>query len=102
MGVADTNYFDQLLLRLRDQGASPAVAVERVATAYVDGKPVTAGNRKPSKKERDILFWSSNAARICPAESWNSDAMVLALARYLGQKAVVAAAIPRQSNNIRS
>ena len=88
MRVADTNYFDNLFLRLGDQAASPAVAVERVATAYVDGKPLSVGKRKPSKRERDCLFWSSNVVKDCPAESWTSDAMVLALARYLGQEAV--------------
>jgi Holliday junction resolvase-like predicted endonuclease len=88
--MVPANYFDNLLQRLRGQGASPAVAVERVATAYLDGRPLSIGNRKPSRKERDRLFWSSNAVRNCPAESWSSDAMVLALARYLDQEAVAA------------
>lgn len=88
MDAANTNYFDKLFLRSREQGASPAIAVERVATAYVDSKPQSIGKKKPSKKERDSLFWSSNVMKDCPAESWTSDAMVLALARYLGQEAV--------------
>jgi len=85
------NYFDNLLLRLSEHGLPRPVAVERVATAYLDGKPLPVGKKKLSKKERDRLFWSSQAVRDCPAESWNADAMVLALARYLGQESVAAA-----------
>lgn len=59
MDVANANYFDKLFLRLREQGTSPAIAVERVATAYVDGKPRTVGKKKPPQRERDSLFWSS-------------------------------------------
>ncbi len=87
-GMAATNYFDKLFLRLRNHGVPLPVAVERVATAYLDGKPPPVGKKKPSKRERDRLFWSSYVVRDCPAESWNTDAMVLALARYVGQEAV--------------
>ena len=83
------DYFDNLFLRLRDHGVPLPVAVERVATA-LDGKPLSVGKKKPSKKERDRLFWSSNVVKNCPAESWNADTMVLALARYVGQEAVAA------------
>jgi Holliday junction resolvase-like predicted endonuclease len=89
-GMAATNYFDDLFLRLSDHGVPLPVAVERVATAYLDGKPLPVGKKKPSKKERDSLFWSSNVVKDCPAESWHSEAMVLAVARYVGQEPVAA------------
>jgi hypothetical protein len=88
--MAATNYFDDLFLRLSDHGVPLPVAVERVATAYLDGKPLPVGKKKPSKKERDSLFWSSNVVKDCPAESWHSEAMVLAVARYVGQERVAA------------
>jgi len=88
--VAATNYFDDLFFRLSDHGVPLPVAVERVATAYLDGKPLSVGKKKPSKKERDSLFWSSNVVKDCPAQSWNAEAMVLALARYVGQEQVIA------------
>jgi len=89
-GMAATNYFDNLLFRLSDHGVPLPVAVERVATVYLDGKLLSVGKKKPSKKERDSLFWSSNVVKDCPAESWNAEAMVLALARYFGQEQVAA------------
>ena len=88
--MAATNYFDDLFLRLSDHGVPLPVAVERVATAYLDGKPLPVGKKKPSKKERDSLCWSSNVVKDCPAESWHSEAMVLAVARYVGQERVAA------------
>ena len=85
-----TNYYDDLFVRLIGDGVPLPVTLERVAIAYLDGKPLPAGKRKLTKKERDTLFWSSNAVRNCPPDAWNSEAMVLALARYLGQDPVTA------------
>ena len=85
-----TNYYDDLFVRLIGDGVPLPVAIERVAIAYLDGKPLPAGKRKLTKKERDTLFWSSNAVRNCPPGSWSAEAMVLALARYLGQEPVAA------------
>jgi hypothetical protein len=85
-----TNYYDDLFVRLIGDGVPPPVAVERVAGAYLDGKPRPVGKKKLSKKERDSLFWSSAAVKDCPPDSWNAEAMVLALARYLGQEPVAA------------
>jgi hypothetical protein len=65
-------------------------AVERVATAYLDGKPLPLGKKKLTKKERDSLFWSSDVVKGCPRDAWNAEVMVLALARYLGQEPVAA------------
>ena len=66
--MAATNYFDNLFLRLSDHGVPLPVAVERVATAYLDGKPLPVGKKKLTKKERDSLFWSSNVVKDCPPE----------------------------------
>ena len=79
-----TNYYDDQFLRLGVGGVPLPIAVERVAGAYLDGKPLAVGKKKLSKKERDSLFWSSSAVKDCPPGSWNAEAMVLALARYLG------------------
>ena len=54
-----TNYFDSLLVRLNGSGVPLPVAVERVATAYLDGKPLRVGKKKLTKRERDSLFWSA-------------------------------------------
>lgn len=89
-GMAATNYYDDLCLRLLGDGVPPPVAFERVADAYLDGKPPSVGKKKLTKKERDCLFWSSNLVKECPPDSWNSEAMVLALVRYLGQEPVAA------------
>jgi hypothetical protein len=85
-----TNYYDDQFLRLSVGGVPLPIAVERVAGAYLDGKPLAVGKKKLSKKERDSLFWSSSAVKDCPPGSWNAEAMVLALARYLGQEPVAA------------
>ena len=90
MHQRSTNYFDDLFVRLSRDGVTLPVAVERVATAYLDGKPRLAGKRKLTKKERDSLFWSSDAVKECPPNSWNTEAMSLSLARYLGQESVAA------------
>jgi hypothetical protein len=88
--MAATNYFDDAFLRLTSRGLPLLVAVEQAATAYVDGKPLRLGKKKLTRKERDSLFWSSNVVKDCPPDAWNTEAMVLALARYLGQEPVAA------------
>jgi Holliday junction resolvase-like predicted endonuclease len=88
--MAATNYYDDLFLRLIADGVTLPVAVQRVAGAYLDGKPLPFGKKKRTKKERDSLFWSSNVVKECPPDSWNAESMGLALARYLGQEPVAA------------
>jgi len=41
-----TNYYDNLFVRLTGDGVPLPVAVERVATAYLDGKPLPVGKTK--------------------------------------------------------
>ena len=83
-----TNYYDDLFLRLIGDGVLQRIAVERVATAYLDGKPLPVGKKKLTRKGRDSLYWSSDVVKGCPPDAWNAEAMSLALARYLCQEPV--------------
>jgi hypothetical protein len=83
------NYYDELFDRLSVRSSTP-LAVESVAEAYLDGKPQVLRKKRTTRRERDSLFWSSRPLVECSPESWNSEVMVLALARYLGQEPVVA------------
>jgi len=85
-----TNYYDDLFVRLIGDGVPQRIAVEQVATAYLDGKPLPVGKKKSTKKERDGLFWASAVVKGCPPDAWGGEAMSLALARYLGQEPVAA------------
>lgn len=80
------NYYDRLFAKLIAAGTPTPSAVEMVADAYLDGRPPLQGKRKVTKKERDGLFWSSRAVEVCAPDAWNTETMVLALARYLGQE----------------
>ncbi len=85
-----TNYYDDLSVRLSAEGVPQRIAVERVATAYLDGRPLPVGKKKLTKRERDSLFWASDVVTRCPRDAWGGEAMSLALARYLGQEPVAA------------
>ncbi|MEZ5661438.1 MAG: hypothetical protein R3E83_23890 [Burkholderiaceae bacterium] len=85
-----TNYYDDLFVRLIGDGVPQRIAVEQVATAYLDGKPLPVGKKKITRKERDGLFWASAVVKGCPPDDWGGEAMSLALARYLGQEPVAA------------
>ncbi len=89
-GMAATNYYDDLFSRLIGDGVPQQIAVERVATAYLDGKPSPVGKKKLTKKERDSFFWASDVVKRCSHDAWDGEAMSLALARYLGQEPVAA------------
>ena len=86
------NYYDELFDRLSVRPSTP-LAVESVAEAYLDGKPQVLRKKRTTRRERDRLFWSSRPVIECPSDSWNSEVMVLALARYLGQEPVAAAGL---------
>lgn len=88
--MAATNYYDDLFSRLIGDGVPLPAVIERVAGAYLDGKPLPLGKKKLTKKERDILFWASDVVKGCPPDAWGGEAMSLALARYLGQEPVAA------------
>ena len=85
-----TNYYDDLFIRSSGEGIAPRVAVERAATAYLDGKPQRVGGKKLTRKERDALFWASDVVQRCGPDAWSGEAISLALARYLGQEPVAA------------
>ena len=89
-GMAATNYYDDLFVRLIGDGVPPRIAVEQVATAYLNGKPLPVGKKKNTQKERDGLFWASAVVKGCPPDARGGEAMSLALARYLGQEPVAA------------
>ena len=57
------NCFDDLLRHSSGDGAPLPAAIERVATAYLDGRPQNVGKKKLTKKVRDSLFWSSKVVK---------------------------------------
>lgn len=90
MEASDTNtqrnYYDDLATRALGQGHPLEEAIERAASAYLDGKPQTQGKRKLTRRERDNQFWLSRTVKNCPTSAWSTKPMVLALARYLSQE----------------
>jgi Holliday junction resolvase-like predicted endonuclease len=80
------NYYDDLAARASGTGHPLEAAVERVASAYLDGKPQTQGKRKLNRRERDKMFWSSRTVKDCLTNAWATESMVLALARYFSQE----------------
>ena len=83
-----TNYFDQRFEHLTAKGETPTCAVEHTALAYLDGKPALRGKHKITGSERHAAFWSSNFLTDLPTQAWQSQAMMLALAQYMGQERV--------------
>ncbi len=67
-------------------GCSAIDAAILVAEAYLDGKPRKRGKHKVTRKAYDIAFWSSGFLSTLPAEAWDKEPLVLALARYMGQE----------------
>lgn len=82
------NYYNDRFTHLIGSGSSISAAVESTTLAYIDSKPATRGKHKVSSAERHVAFWSCKFLIDLPAESWQSQAMVLALAQYMGQKYV--------------
>jgi Holliday junction resolvase-like predicted endonuclease len=81
------NYYWPRFQRLLDAGKDVSVAAESAALAYLDSKPMRNG--KPlTRAERHTAFWSSSFLADLPAQAWQSQAMVLALAQYMGQERV--------------
>ena len=80
--------FQQRFQRLIDAGESVPCAVPEVALAYLDNKPALHGKCKVTRSERHAAFWSSSFLTDLPAQAWQSQAMMLALAQYMGQERV--------------
>ncbi|MDO8771940.1 MAG: hypothetical protein Q7K57_25150 [Burkholderiaceae bacterium] len=83
-----TDYFDQRFEHLTATREAPSFAVEHAALAYLDGKPALRGKHKVTRSERHAAFWSSSFLTDLPAQMWQSHAMMLALAQYMGQERV--------------
>ena len=82
------NYFDHRFQQLTAAGEASPCAVEEAALAYLDGKPALRGKHKVTRAERHASFWSSSFLTDLPARAWQSQAMMLALAQYMGQERV--------------
>ena len=81
------NNFEQRFQQVIAAGEALPVAVENTAFAYLDSKPTRNG--KPlTRAERHASFWSSSFLIDLPAQAWQSQAMMLALAQYMGQERV--------------
>lgn len=82
------NYYEDRFNHLIESGAATNSALERVAQAYIDGKPASRGKHKVTRAERHSDFWSSSFLTNLSAEAWTSQTMQLALAQYFGQERV--------------
>jgi hypothetical protein len=80
--------FEQRFQRLIDTGENVPCAVAEVTLAYLDNKPALRGKHKVTRAERHAAFWSSSFLTDLPAQVWQSQAMMLALAQYMGQERV--------------
>lgn len=79
--------YEHRFQRLIAEGEALSVAVEQAALGYLDSKPTRNG--KPlTRAERHAAFWSSSFLADLPAQAWQSEAMMLALAQYMGQERV--------------
>lgn len=81
-----SNYYEALFHRQIQNGAEHSSAIEHVATAYIDGKPVLQSKHKITSAQRHAAFWSCGFLIHLPPLAWTSQTMVLALAHYLGQE----------------
>lgn len=69
-------------------GVAEEDAAILVAEQYLDGKPNRRGKQKITQSERDAAFWGAEFLGQLSPEIWDSEVMVLALARYLDQERV--------------
>lgn len=83
-------YYVHAFEQARQSGCTTTEAVVRVAGLYLDEKPKGSGKRRVSQAERDKAFFSWRALEEIPGRSWADDALVLALAQYVGQDRVAA------------
>jgi Holliday junction resolvase-like predicted endonuclease len=81
------NYYELRYQKLIDSGISPSSAVEEIALIYLDARPLLKG-KNATRAERDAAFWNSNFLTDLTVEAWKTEAMLLALTQYLGQKRV--------------
>ena len=86
-------YYRDLFACAQIEGLCDADAADRVATAFIDGRPARNGNQHVRAGERHAAFWSAPFLSALPAAAWRQDSLVLALARYLAQDAHACPAI---------
>jgi len=87
IGLID-NYYQQHFQHWIGAGEDLYFAVQHTATAYLDSKPALRGKHKITRAERHAAFWSSSFLTDLSAQAWQSQAMMLALAQYMGQERV--------------
>lgn len=87
------NPYDRAFSDLVASGLSATAAAKAVAETYLDGKPRKRGKHKIPNAERDAAFWTCAFLVSLPAEAWQAEPVVLALARYMGQERVSNAAV---------
>lgn len=90
MGTTALNWYQMELERLAASALSTEACATHLADAYLDGKPRQQGKRNITQRERDRQFWSLDFWRTCPAGIWSTEALGLALTRYMAQDAVAA------------
>jgi hypothetical protein len=83
---AHQNIYDLRFHQAISRGISPEDAAIAVAEDYLDGKPGKIGKNKLKAADRNAAFWSSQFLWTQQAELFQTDPLVLALARYLGQE----------------
>ena len=81
-------YFEQRVQCQLDANDDLFEAVEDAALTYLDNKPDLRGKHKITRAERHTAFWSSSFLTNLPLPAWKSQAMMLALAQYMGQERV--------------
>lgn len=82
------DYYGILFQTLIDAGKDIYLAAAESALAFLDRKPALRGKHKITRSDRHAAFWSSGFLPDLPAHAWQSQAMMLALAQYLGQERV--------------
>ena len=80
--------YGQRFQRQIEAGENEHAAIADIALAYLDNKPALRGKHKVTRSERHAAFWSSSFLTGLPAPAWQSQAMMLALAQYMGQERV--------------
>jgi Holliday junction resolvase-like predicted endonuclease len=88
MAGAAVGYYDTHFQTQISQGHIADLAAQSTANAYLDGKPALRGKHKVSRAERHKTFWCSQFLTDLPQAAWQTEAMGLALAQYMGQERV--------------
>src|SRR5687767_4964933 len=64
-------------------GLSPTAAASLVFEVYLDGKPRLSSALKHGPAELDIMLWERDYLYSLPPETWDTQAAILALTRYM-------------------